>query len=176
MQVRQAPQERGHALRPPESLDLFQGAPLFLSDFQRHLSPDDPPEVAFGNGDAGMARDSWICSSLAPPLIASFVNIRPCVRSAAASWDLALGEHRERDADKHKEQQEGDGEHNLPPLIAPVALETGVERDDRLLPPSDLDNVGRHDDAGRQGESRADQREVTGEEARTRRTRHLPSR
>ena len=91
-------------------------------------------------GDAGMARDSWTCSSLVPPLIAGFANIRPCVRSAAASWDLALGEHRERDADKHKEQQEGDGEHNLPPLIAPVARETGVERDDRLLPSSNLDN------------------------------------
>jgi len=56
--------------------------------------------------------------------------------------DLALGEHRERDADKHEEQQGDDGEHNQPPLIAPVALETRIERDDRLLPPSDLDSRG----------------------------------
>ena len=93
-------------------------------------------------GDAGMARDSWTCSSLVPPLIASFANIRPCVRSAAASWDLALGEHHEDEDDKHEEQHGGDGEHNLPPLIAPVALETGVERDDRLLPSSNLDSRG----------------------------------
>src|SRR5947209_9747026 len=86
-------------------------------------------------------RDSWICSSL-PPFMASLANVRPCARSGAARVDLALGEHRERDADKHEEQQGDDGEHNQPPLIAPVALETRIERDDRLLPPGNLDSRG----------------------------------
>ena len=47
-------------------------------------------------------------------------------------WFAVTHEHREDEDGEQDEQQGGDGEHNQPPLIAPVALETGVERDDRL--------------------------------------------